>query len=501
MDDNDSDYAIALYLQEELNKDNDAPLTVQEYSGGKPMSIIDNFWELNDPNPDIHGLFLEFNSNYFWNQLYGVEVKWSNRMTLCAGICVYEGRGGLCSIRLSLPLLKLRPRKDLVETLLHEMIHAYLFVTRNNRDHDAHGPEFCKHMYRINKLTGAKITVYHNFHDEVDSYRQHWWRCNGPCRKKPPFYGIVRRAMNRAPSSCDPWWAEHEKTCGGVFQKIKEPPKNDDKRKPQEGKGSSSPKKPKVVSADIRTFFTSGLKKGIEETVKKSFDTFKKNPHSENMGPNIHTINNQTNKTHKVPIKAFQGKGNNLGSINSINNSKASKLLSLYSSDKNSNRLHSQSNYSSTSLKVSSEIFSTPESVKSISFSSFPLNNITTKKRNSSTSKLYSASSNQNQIQSEVINLTDSPNLSEKKIRSATISTASPLNHLKDIWDDSPPVFPLFKNSPSSQKKCEDSTVKEKNEKVCQIDLTSSEVLVKCPVCSKDVIDTEINSHLDNCLC
>lgn len=33
----------------------------------------------------------------------------------CAGVCSYEGRGGLCSIRLSEPLLKLRPRKDLVQ--------------------------------------------------------------------------------------------------------------------------------------------------------------------------------------------------------------------------------------------------------------------------------------------------------------------------------------------------------------------------------------------------
>ena len=36
----------------------------------------------------------------------------------CAGICCYEGHGGLCSVRLSQPLLKLRPRRDLVETLL-----------------------------------------------------------------------------------------------------------------------------------------------------------------------------------------------------------------------------------------------------------------------------------------------------------------------------------------------------------------------------------------------
>jgi len=43
----------------------------------------------------------------------------------CAGLCVYEGRGGLCSVRLSLPLLKLRPRKDLVETLLVSMCISY----------------------------------------------------------------------------------------------------------------------------------------------------------------------------------------------------------------------------------------------------------------------------------------------------------------------------------------------------------------------------------------
>ena len=38
---------------------------------------------------------------------------------------MYEGRGGLCSVRLSLPLLKLRPRKDLVETLL---VNAFFFL-------------------------------------------------------------------------------------------------------------------------------------------------------------------------------------------------------------------------------------------------------------------------------------------------------------------------------------------------------------------------------------
>lgn len=68
-----------------------------------------------------------------------------------------------------MPLLKLRPRKDLVQTLLHEMIHAYLFVTDGNDDHDGHGPAFHKHMHRINGEAGTSISVYHTFHDEVST--------------------------------------------------------------------------------------------------------------------------------------------------------------------------------------------------------------------------------------------------------------------------------------------------------------------------------------------
>lgn len=83
-------------------------------------------------------------------------------MKRCAGICSYQGRAGLCSITLSEPLLKLRPRKDLIETLLHEMIHAFLFVTHNNKDRDGHGPEFHKHMFRINKEAGEWISLFIN---------------------------------------------------------------------------------------------------------------------------------------------------------------------------------------------------------------------------------------------------------------------------------------------------------------------------------------------------
>lgn len=207
----DSDeYTLALQSQKQ-NIDIDAPLST---------NLNDPTWELIDPCPDIRVMFQEFDKLYFWNRLGSCIVEWSKRMTICAGI-FYLREGGI--IRLSEPLLKFRPRKDLVETLLHEMIHAYLYLTRNFKDRGEHGDEFKSHMNRINNLANTNITIYHSFHDEVRHARQHVWRCNGPCQKMPPFYGFVKRSMNRAPGKNDTWWASHAAKCNGTFEKISEP--------------------------------------------------------------------------------------------------------------------------------------------------------------------------------------------------------------------------------------------------------------------------------------
>lgn len=99
------------------------------------------------------------------------------------------------------------------------MIHAYLFITKFIQDRDGHGLEFQSHMNRINSVAGTNITIYHSFHAEVALYKQHWWRCNGSCKEKPPFYGWVKRSMNRVPGPNDFWWNAHKQTCSGL--KIK----------------------------------------------------------------------------------------------------------------------------------------------------------------------------------------------------------------------------------------------------------------------------------------
>jgi SprT-like domain-contaning protein Spartan len=121
-----------------------------------------------------------------------------------------------CTIRLSEPLLKLRSRKDLVETLLHEMIHAYCFVLGIREGNGGHGPSFVKIMTGINRVAGTNITVYHSFHDEVKLYKTHWWRCDGVCQNQNPYFGFVKRTSNRAPGPNDFWFAKHQATCGNL---------------------------------------------------------------------------------------------------------------------------------------------------------------------------------------------------------------------------------------------------------------------------------------------
>lgn len=85
-----SDFLFALTLQKETEDVYDQRLSptkkiITSSFGNptvqRPLSVVDESWELLDPNPDVRALFLEFNDHYFWGRLVGVEVKWSPRMT------------------------------------------------------------------------------------------------------------------------------------------------------------------------------------------------------------------------------------------------------------------------------------------------------------------------------------------------------------------------------------------------------------------------------------
>lgn len=130
------------------------------------LNIVHPDLETLDPNPDIYKLFQQFDERFFdgFISTKAVLLKWEN-LGRDAGRFSWE-TNGIPRISLSSELMTLRPRRDLVETLLHEMIHAYIHLKRI-RDTGAHGPIFKQHMNRINSAAGTNITVCHQFHEEV----------------------------------------------------------------------------------------------------------------------------------------------------------------------------------------------------------------------------------------------------------------------------------------------------------------------------------------------
>lgn len=154
------------------------------------------------------------------------------------------------------------------------MIHAYLFIQNIREGNGGHGPNFKRIMENINRVAGTNITVYHTFHDEVNLYKTHIWRCNGICQHRKPFYGWVKRTCNRAPGPNDNWWAKHHETCSGTFVKVSQPePKNkakkaktEDNKTPKITKWMNPPKSSSIPKSGTNQPHTLGSSGGSGAT-------------------------------------------------------------------------------------------------------------------------------------------------------------------------------------------------------------------------------------------
>ncbi|KAI0516290.1 hypothetical protein KFK09_008962 [Dendrobium nobile] len=181
--------------------------------------------------PDIQNLFRHYNALYFDDALGACIVNWAPRMRRSIGTCRYI-EAGHCEIHMSKPLLKLRSSSDLKNSLLHEMVHAFLWIKRNNKSRSRHDNYFWAKANEINSscknddqrpCSGYNISDQHMFHDEAETATVHHWMCKS-CGH------VIKRDMDRG--SCSPSdpggdcgnlsceWHRHKKLCSGLHNKA-----------------------------------------------------------------------------------------------------------------------------------------------------------------------------------------------------------------------------------------------------------------------------------------
>ncbi|KAJ6849358.1 sprT-like domain-containing protein Spartan isoform X3 [Iris pallida] len=199
--------------------------------------------EVEPPSPDIHELFCHYNELYFHGALSACFVDWCPRATSSTGTCRYYGGGG-CEIRISGALRKVHPDTDLKNVLLHEMIHAFLWIKCGNREHSSdHDSYFREKMKEINSSSvedhqrpqgGYNVTIHHEFKKEVETYKYYHWICDtcghminksrepsaSDCNQKVGPDGSCNN------SKCD--WHNHKNGCPGSYTREPESPRYKD---------------------------------------------------------------------------------------------------------------------------------------------------------------------------------------------------------------------------------------------------------------------------------
>ncbi|CAG4999296.1 unnamed protein product [Parnassius apollo] len=284
----------------------------------------------------------------------------------------------------------------------------------------------------------------------VQVYQTHWWRCNGPCQSRRPYFGIVRRAANRAPGPKDYWWKTHQKTCGGSFTKIKEPENAENKKT----KTKSNTDITKYMNNNVKTIVnkniphetknpSKGVLKDSNNVTVISNTDFKNSKIVITQNGNLFSpqINKKVSPTFKGLIDSRRKRTQSANVIETVRNIWANKQLPTVQNDKQNNCKGA----------------------------------VITKPRNS---------------------IIDNAVMKPVKQKTENIHKDSPPNKIKKIDD----YFKKVATTVLKDVYGEDFHISQSKTDYKLIAKATKMNLVDCPICSIKVKDDDINRHLDECL-
>lgn len=127
-----------------------------------------------DGLPNLVMLYRKFNEELFNNRIpSSFTIAWGRRMTRVSGVMIPGER----RIKISLPIHSRLGKDELYDTIIHEMIHAFLYLSNV---YHGHGKHFLNEAARIYRLSGRKITPWHDGRGMVAVWRElhrYGWRC------------------------------------------------------------------------------------------------------------------------------------------------------------------------------------------------------------------------------------------------------------------------------------------------------------------------------------
>lgn len=161
---------------------------------------------LTEPVPDLWEVFRSYNKELFSNEIQGFEVRWCARLKLVAGKTVFRP----CpKITLSKTLLVGREIRVMVETLLYEMIHGFLFCT-THVNALRHGEDFIKLMTGINEVTNLNVSILDEGGLDHIAHLQVLWQCTN-CKRE------IVRLKRRTDQPRDRIARLHRQRCHGTW--------------------------------------------------------------------------------------------------------------------------------------------------------------------------------------------------------------------------------------------------------------------------------------------
>lgn len=152
------------------------------------LPVLDPALELLDPTLDLHALFVQLNALFFGpagRHAGALEPAHEAERRQCR-FQTFPGSSWRYSTLLNVPLLQWSQLRDLVETLLHEMIHTDLCMATVPPADVVPQP-----------AVWASVALYHHFLAKMDLYRPHWWHCDWPCWSREPDFGYMKRIADR----------------------------------------------------------------------------------------------------------------------------------------------------------------------------------------------------------------------------------------------------------------------------------------------------------------